>query len=459
MALSAACGILPCLFLSGCGQESEASKAIDEASRSIDAIAAGGGAAMEPEITASYFKDAGTALERTSLDGTKVEKAGVMVLKARAETGLAAAESLEIGRLERELAAKYAVMRAEIRAWEQANATAEAAESYDPSGELAELAKALDQINESMDAATKTKAQVDARISELESQIEGLKQQARAEREKAATLELRASKLSAIDAAKLAPQIQVHAQAAEHKLFEVSRLEARMDHLRTEATEAALTLAKLEQQRVLNDQARAEIERVRDEFAAEARAARAEADQAALNLRRLTDEVLAFRAGTDEQGLNALLEAHTSRLRSAVSSARQATSDLRVGANLALASANVALADALSLQARSHEDLARVLERAATASPALDDASWYAERAAEARAQAESAMNEARQAYDAAARGFESAGGSTETRALLSELSGRLKESAGGGPASEDEPVEQNEPAGDDEGATGEVEG
>lgn len=447
-------------LLSGCDQGSEASRAIDEASRAIDSIAAGGGSSMEPAYAIEKFEDAKSALDRSSLDGTGAEKAGVMVLKARSGVGLAVAKSvgttdenaMPLGELERQAAAQAMQIRSVLRTWEEQNALADAAGSYDSTAELSELDAAASDVRDRMADVQTEKQQVDAKIAEMRGQIEQLQQQAKVDREKAAELELRAAGMTAIEAAKIAPEIQQHALAAEKKLFEVSRLEARLSHVQTSATEAAVTVEKFQQQLELNNQSREEVGRLEAEARREAEAARANAREAAATVRNLTEKLLAFRAGTDGGGLEPAAEEQISMLRDAVRNAGQAASEMKVSAKAAAGSANAVLGDALSRRARSLEDLASLLERIATASPAVPDASWYAEHAKEAREQAGEAAAAAKEAYDAASNAFASVGGRGETADLLNQLSDRLRESAGGGPASEDEPSGGDASADQDEG-------
>ncbi|MCL4221668.1 MAG: hypothetical protein KJZ65_09890 [Phycisphaerales bacterium] len=448
-------GLVGVGMLAACDQGSEASRAIDDAGRSIHAIAGGGGAAMEPSITVDHFARAQKALERPSLDGTDVEKAGVMVLKARTAAGLAAGDSLLMGQLERQAAEQAAEIRSLIRRWEEQNALAAAAESYDPSAELAELAKVETDIKAQIQRAEQAKREIDGRIAELESQIVQLQQAASAERAKSAELELKAAAMTAIAAAEIAPQIQQHAQAAEGKLFDVSRLQARADHMRTGATEASLTLGKLAQQLAINEQAKADVAAMQQAGRNEAETARAKAREAAQQVRAKAEALLAFRdgrAGVEGAGLEQISADQVSKLRNAVSNARQAVSGMRVGARAALGSANIALGDALSKRARSFEDVAMLMERAAQSTPALPESAWFADQAAKARTQATAALAEAREAYVAAAEDLASLGGKAETADLLNKLSDRLRKSAGGGPASEDEPTGGDASADEDQG-------
>lgn len=448
-------GLVGVGMLTACDQGSEASRAIDEAGRSIHAIAGGGGAAMEPSITVEHFSRAQKALERPSLDGTDAEKAGVMVLKARTGAGLAAGDALVMGSLERQAAAYAADIRSLVRRWEEQNALAAAAESYDPSAELADLAKAETDIKAQMQRAEQEKREIDGRIADLEAQIARLQQEASAERAKSAELELKAAAMTAIAASEIAPQIQQHAQAAEGKLFDVSRLQARADHMRTGATEAALTMGKLSQQLAINEQAKAEVAALQQTGRQEAEAARAQAREAAQQIRAKAEALLAFRdgrEGVEGAGLEQVSADQVSKLRNAVSNARQAVSGMRVGARAALGSANIALGDALSKRARSFEDLAMLMERAAKSTPALPESAWFADQATKASAQAKAALTEAREAYGSAAEDLAGLGGKAETADLLSKLSDRLRMSAGGGPASGDEPTGGDASADEDEG-------
>lgn len=451
-------GALGAGLLVGCDQGSEAGKAIDEAGRELDKIAAGGGSSMEPEYAIARFGDAKKAVDRSSLDGTDAEKAGVMLLKARSSVGLAAGEGLRFGQLNRGIASVYLEIRAQLRYWENQNARAAAAESYDPSSELSELASEATAIRDQVTEVEKQKQSIDAQIAQMRGQVSQLQAEAKVQRDKAAELELKAAAMSAVEAAKIAPTIQEFSLAAEGKLFDVARLEARIEHTRTSATEAALTLTKLQQQLEINGEAKDEIAAIQTEGRREAQAAREEAGKAATELRSLCEQTLAMRAGgVEREGLNAVSDRQIELLTGAVRSAGQATSQMRVGAKATLGSANVALGDALSARARSFRDLADLMDRLANATPALNDSSWFAEHAREARAEAEDAATRANDAYRSAADDFGGVGGRDETREMLDRLSDRLRERAGDEPTPEDQPVIEDEDSDGDASAEGGV--
>ncbi|GAB4384642.1 MAG: hypothetical protein Kow0022_07810 [Phycisphaerales bacterium] len=395
---------------------------------------------MEPEFAAARFEDARRAVDRSSLDGTDAEKAGVMLLKARSGMGLAAGEGLKLGQLERRIQSMYLEIRERLRAWEDLNAQAEAAESYDPSAELDALASEAEAIRAQIAEVEQQKQAIDAQIAQLQEEIAQLQAQAKEQRDQAAELELKAAKMSAVEAAKIAPDIQKFTRAAEARLFDVARLEARIEHQRTGATEAALTLDKLRQQLEINQQAAAEIAEIRSQGQQEARAARGKATEAATELRSLCEKALAARTsgqGDEGEGLNAVSDRQIELLSNAVRNAGQAASQLRVSAKATLGSANIALGDALTTRGRSLQDLAELMDRLANATPPLQDSAWFADQGRQARAEAEDALARAKQAYRSAADDFGGVGGRNETRELLDRLVDQLRALAGEEPTSE----------------------
>ncbi len=429
-------------LLAGCGDRSEASEATHDASLAIGSISAGSGAGSTPEYTIERFEEARTILNRTGLDGTDAEKAGAVILGAWTDLGLASGDGFAISGLEEALTFKMEDIRAELRAWEQLNALAAAAESFDPEQELSALAVAQTQIEERIEAAKAAKADVDQRVSSLESQMKTLGDQAKSERQEAAKLELRAAQLSAVAAAEIAPEIQKHALAAEKKLFDIARLKAKADQLGTEATEASLNLDMFSRQKALNEQARIDVLAAHEEAKKNAAALRKQASEAESKIVANVDALLAFRDGQGaDQSLNDLYDTQVSRLRSAASSARQGVSEMRTEARIASGAANAALGDALSQQSRSYERLAALLSRLAEATPPLGSADSLEQRATDAARIAAASHDSSLDAFKAAADDYSGAGVRGQAGELVDALVEKLRARAGEPVSKSPEPI------------------
>jgi len=429
----AACGVFLGAGLWACGDRSEAAQATRDASLEIDQIAAGGTTASYPEFTTERFEKANALLNRTSLDGTDAEKAGAVILNSWSALGRASGDDHVLSSLEADTVHRMAAIRAQLRAWEQYHALAAANEAIDPSDEVATLDQERAEIEAGIEAAARAKEDVDRRVAELQAQIDQLEEEARAERAKAATLELRAAQLNAVEAAKLAPEIQVHALAADKKLLESARVQAKADQLGTESTEARLTFEMLKEQKSLNEQAKTDILASRDEALANAAGLRAEAAKSASQIESLVDDLMAFREGKNASAsIDRLYDTQIDRLRTAVGQARQGVSEMRTEARIAMGAANAALGDALTQKSRSFADLSELLGRVAEASPALPDRAMYADLAAEASRVSAEAATDAISAFESAAEDF---GGTNakgaEARDLLDALVGRLRARAG----------------------------
>lgn len=441
-----ACGVLLCSGLWGCGDRSEAAQATRDASLELDQIAAGGTMASYPEFTSERFEKANALLNRTSLDGTDSEKAGVVILNSWSAMGRASSDDHALSTLETEAVARMAAIRTQLRGWEQYHSLAAANEAVDPSQEVATLDQERAVIEAGIQQATSAKNDVDKRVSELESQINKLAEEARVERAEAAKLELRAAQMTAVQAAELAPQIQVHALAADKKLLESARVQAKADQLGTESTEATLTFEMLKEQKSLNEKAKADILAARDEALANAAQLRGEASESAAQIKALVDDLMAFRQGKDAAGsLDQIFETQIDRLRTALGQARQGVTEMRTEGKIAMGAANAALGDALTQKARSYADLGALLTRLAEASPALPDRSTYEQMAAEASRVSAEATGEAVNAFEAAAEDYAGTNAKgAEARDLLDALVGRLRARAGQAGATEpgDVPVE-----------------
>ena len=442
-------GVLVASLLVGCGDRSEASKATHDASLSIGAISAGSGAGSTPEYTIEQFEEARTILNRTGLDGTDTEKAAAVILGAWTDLGLASGDGFAISELEEALTFKMAEIRTDLRAWEQYNALAAAAESFDPSQELQALTQAHSEIEKRIESTMAAKAEVDKRVASLEAQMKTLGDQARNERQEAAKLELHAAQLSAVAAAEIAPEIQRHALAAEQKLFEIARLKAKADQLGTEATEASLNLDMLNRQKTLNEEARAEILADHEQALKNAAALRSQASQAESSINAGIDALLAFRDGQgSDKSLNELYDSQIGRLRSAASSARQGVAEMRAEARIASGAANAALGDALSHQSRSFDRLATLLSRLAGATPPLGAADSFEQRATDAARIAAASHDDSLKAFEAAADDYSGAGVRGDAKELVDALVEKLRARAGAPVSDSQDPIDT--PVGED---------
>lgn len=419
-------------FLAGCGDRSEASQATHDASIAIGSIAGGSGSGSFPEYTIEQFKVADTALSKSGLDGTLSEKAGTMVMNAWTELGLASGDHRAITGLEIDLVEQMASIRSALRAWEDYNARALAEEAYDPSREVAALDRELVEIETRMVAARSAKEDVDTRVGALRSQIEALATDAKAEREKAADLELQSVRMTAVQAAEVAPQIQQHALSAEKKLLDIARLEAKVHQLQTEATEATLNFEMFNEQKSLNRQARTDILAARETAQIHAGELRQQASGTANELRNLCEALISYRDGKGAQeSINELFSTQIGRLRAGLSNARQGSNDMKTESQIASASAHMALAGALTNKARSFADFAGAFGRVADATPSLPDGSWFSTQASNARGVSEAAASEAKEAYQDAARDFQSVRVTGEANDLIQVLVEQLKARAG----------------------------
>lgn len=448
----AACGTILCAGLLACGDRSEAAQATRDAKLEIDQIAAGGTIASYPEFTFERFEKANGLLNRTGLDGTDAEKAAVVILNSWSAMGRAAGDEYKLTTLAAEAVERSATIRTELRAWERYHALADANEAFDPSPEVASLDAERAELEGGIAAATRVKNDVDQRVRELESQITALQEEARTQRAEAATLELRAAQMTAVGAAELAPKIQVHALAADKKLLEVARIQAKADQLGTESTEATLTFEMLKEQKSLNERARADILAAKDESMARAAQLREQASQSAAQVKSLVDDLLAFRRGENaDASMDELLDGQIDRLRSAVGQARQGVTEMRTEGKIAMGAANAALGDALTQKARSYDDLSMLLSRLAEATPALPDRAKYAELAKSSAGTAQEALAAANEAFAAAAEDYGSSGAKgAEARELMDALVERLRGRAGAPANSDNEPADEGRDAGDE---------
>ncbi len=383
---------------SGCSRSNESQTAVREAARTFEMVAAGN-ADSSPTIASNAYRQAETisAQYAGSEDGyTQAAALGV----AQAKIGQAALASQEASKAEGAAIHRQRIIRGYINEWLTMSAIAQAANTFDPTDGLKELAALITLRQEDIVTYRTQKDDIESQIAQLESMIADLEAKAKAQRDAGAEIELQIPDVSATKGAELAERVREHTLRGDQYGLEAVRVKGRVEQLRPAAEEFALNVAKAKVQIELLDDAREELQERERLSNADAAQARAEAQTARDAIIKLANELDSFRS-SEVEAANAKA---ISLARGAITATRDANTTLPSLAALTKASALQTLGECLARKSAGHGQAAVIYNTIAETGIPGD----WASKAEHERNEQQSIHEEAMQAYQDAAAALRS---------------------------------------------------
>ncbi|MEZ6318548.1 MAG: hypothetical protein R3B49_07325 [Phycisphaerales bacterium] len=289
-AMLAAAGALA--SIGGCGRDASTEAVYDS---EIKFTEVAGGTAPEANYANKIYGQIETILTPHAGKGAGGDAASILL--GAAQHGQAATAAHDAAELEAEVRHRLEVIRGQASEWSRLNAQAEAAASYDPTPELADIDEQLLAHRRELSELEGKQRDAQARLADLQAQIDDLQSRAATARSKAGEIQLEMTRVNAQRAAELAPSASDLMSQADKLELESQRVQTMLEQFAPEAYEIDLGIARLEKQREL-------LTKTRTEVTARARAAqedeqksRAAAEQAADRLRQLVSDLQEFRAG------------------------------------------------------------------------------------------------------------------------------------------------------------------
>lgn len=424
IALASLC--LAAATVPGCIEEDQLSAAIDEVSTSLELLAAPGTAIPGTKLRNDTYNNAISTLRPLVAGGSPQQKAAAWLLIARSELGLADGPLASAADARKELTDAVLGIRAELVAYRELAALAAAAESFDPTEEIAELQTKISdrvasaaEVREAMDA-------VRAEIAEFESLAEQALAAADEHRRAEASLRSEMLSMSAVDAQPIALQAAEQRSRADELAAESDRRAAQAEVLRPQITAFEGELDRLAEQQKLLEESIESLNAQREATAAEAADYRTRAGEIADRVTQAVNNADAYRTGPMQEAFDETVAA----LEAAAESAGKATAS-RKSSNLLRAEIMHKLGGASIAHASSLDKLA------ASVSEALNDAgiggssfagvlSAIESDAAAARDRGNEALREARDGYQSAGVGGE---GADRIDDVVASISAKLGES------------------------------
>lgn len=420
-ALTAVALITLCGALSACDNRSSERVAIEEAAMKLQSLSAGGG--RQSVLPAARLKTLESARQTlTPYKDTKEPGAVGPVNQMLAEVASQMSE-LELAKaaaLESEAAAQVVSASRFIQLYTQQASTSEATGKVDLSAEITKLADQKRAREAELNTVRQNRAKVKADADKLTADAAGSMNEAKALRKQATEMQARLTEVNATQGLTIveeAAQVSRKADAAERKSAEITVSATARE---SEVADLDRTIAGLERTIKLVDDSAASLRARADQTRARSTETRADAQRLASDITSAIDTLTKFRDGELNTALTNA-EKFASEALAASRKAAGAGGKDRVSA----AGYQLNVASVMMTRAQGELALARLLNSAATASPALPDQAGLAARATKATADATAAIEAARTSYKEVKDAFEGAGDSLpeSTKRTFEQLS------------------------------------
>lgn len=404
--------------LTGCDQQTPATKAIRSASKDIHAVSGGGPSVRDSAERDKLMKSAETALKDVPAGASKADAASAQVLLSGAKLGLAVNPAETLLDEQRGLLTKAALIRGMLLDWTSASSRADVAGKFDPSKLLAEIRATRAQAEKNA-AAQKTKAQeLAGKQADAAGRVKARLDEAAAKEAQHAKIQQEAAKLPASQSAPMIENARPLRREADALRKEGEQIRILADQLERQVAEQNLLVEQYTNQK-------AELERLEAELLARAAKAkqdeaqnRAKATESAAELDKAVQELIAARTGSFSAAASSAVKA----FQDSATSAKSGQADGGATGRVASGVSHQALGDVHFTIAQAQLAAADLLEYLAKAEPRLPQAEAYASAAQAARTDLKTSLDAAGSAYGAAQSAF----GGVSGPAIKGELKDRL---------------------------------
>jgi hypothetical protein len=391
-------------LVGGCdNRSSDADKAIQGQAREMYAMSADSPAGAMQDVESRVMQKVSTELSPHLTTAGAGEKAAASALLAQSNLNLAEIAMKDVGAAEAAAAAKISEVDSQLGHWRRHQAMKAAAESYDPSAELAEIATAKAEKDKAISAERQRKAGLEAQLNELRAKAKE-KMDAVAEREaQYGTMMGQAARVSATEGVPIVEQANGIKREADLLRMAGTKLEAQAGVIEPQVREADAIVNQLSNQKQDMETTEAALAKALSDSRAEAAKAGASANEAASRIATLAGET-----ATAREAVIAAYDKAEGLYKKAMQNAREAAKDsptagksLVGDAALASAYMNWQKSQGLRLYAVMLDSLARV-------EPPLSGRATYVSKAAETREAAKAAVTTAGEEMEAAKAAFTS---------------------------------------------------
>ncbi len=402
--LGAVCaGVALTLLAGGCERSDPGSVAVNKSSVGLHSISGGNVTKAPDAFIASEMPKVSSEASK-AIEGESGTKAAGSVIAAQANLSLAELSLANVVELERQAAEKRLEIRRQASVWTDRGASAAVAATFNPAEVIAKLQAEKAAKTAEIASLQTAKAQLDARLTQLRNEAKAKIDQANAGLAQYEAKRGDIAKLSATDAARVLEATQGIKKQSDLMRLEGERILAQVSVLEPDATAKGLEIQQRQNQIASVDTAIVELNTRASLAQAEASAARNEQQKAGEAIASGATELRDFREGK----LKDAVEGARKTVNAAINTVKGAASDPSAGGKLVLARAQQTLGDLSFTHAQTLSQFGQLMSHLATLTPALPEASRYAEDAKKAQEESKEAIEAATKAYEAAQAAYES---------------------------------------------------
>lgn len=406
----------------GCDRDDPHASAVRNGGNELRTVGAGGGPGM-PNAQDKAFKAIQRDLSPIATHDSRTATAAI-TLVSQANLGMSDASLGAIADAESAVRHKVMEARLHLATWGSRSALAAAADSFDPSGDLAALRTQREELRSQIASAQQRLEGVQRQVTDLNAQAKQKLDSADAKYAEYNNLTREAMSKSATDALPLVER--AHAAKREGDAFRLAgeKIQAEADRIFPQIAESRLYVEQYTNQIKSIDQSESDLVSQHQAAKKAAADARSEADAAASDL----DAAVKAAEDIHARQTTAARDAALKNLSNASKNATKGAKD-SAAAKVTLGTAKQQTADLHWSFAQSLMSFSRFLRDLSAATPKLPNASAYAAKADELAKQAETAIADARQAYSEAASAFGGVNvqGAKEAKDRLNAISEILK--------------------------------
>jgi hypothetical protein len=406
-------------FAGGCGdRESAATKAINNQAREMHALSGDSPNASFSEVEAGKLNSLNTELASHASSGTPSEKAAASMMIAQSNLTLAEHAMAETAIAVTAMGNAISEVDSYLGAWRKHQAIKEAASSYDPAPQLAEIAKSKAEKDTAAAAETQRKAGLEGELNKLQAKVKQMMDGVAEREAQYAQLVEQAAKLSATDGVPLVTQANGIKREADSLRMAGTKLQAQADVLVPQVKEAQAIISQHENQKKDLEGTEVALAQHLATSRAEAASAGAEAEKVGA----LITETMA-RVTKANEDMEAGFAKAQGLYGKAVQAGREASKD--AGGKALLGDAQLATAYMHWKHAHAQRVYAALLSSLATVQPPLRESATYASKATEAQSAAKASAESAAEFLDQAKSSFDGTrvqGAAKERLEALSKL-------------------------------------
>jgi len=389
--------------LVACDRRSEAGRGVEESG--TDLVAMTGGAPVAPtqeHATATYNRVLAKATAAANASGLQGEQAAASLLAAQSQLGLAEGPAAEAQASERRARNMMREIEAALSVWSLKQATAEAADAFDASSQIAEISKSR-ATKESEANAQRQRRGV------LANQLDDNRAQAKLRINSADALGAEYTKLmegtstiSAREAAPIVAAANVKRRAGDVVRLEGLRIQALADQLEPQVAEIEAIISQLENQRKDLDEIEARLAQRASDSKKEAEDSRASAAVAGSDLSELVAALAQFRQTEIAPQYQKAIDLFTK----GAAGAGKSAAALPTSGKLSQGAGQLSVAEMQWSRSQGLRSFAEMLTTLAKIEPALPGRADFASKAATAKEEEKNSLEAATAALESAQAAF-----------------------------------------------------